>query len=626
MNPLDFLEPEELLRFFHCHKTELSCMENPYTFLSQLRDYNLIPEDRYREVSRMRSKENLKKAVYKILDQLEQEDSEHIQLFWECVFKEIMLTQYHTLRTLRNSLMDGSFHFGTKIPERVEKREKDKRKQQKLSEDEETEANSVTKKMKLRKKSICEDEQPGPSSQITPNPKKRKEKICFSTPQKEDKNDVCSWPIYKTQLPVTCGEVKGILKREKLAKGEKCILVEKQWFTPIEFERFAGMERYKNWKLSIRCMGIPLGKHIKKGQLKSALRFRPSQSAKKSLFGSNNSTTASNQEEDEDVTENEESDPEDQQEETSSSNEENSTDVSEEEPEEMEEQGEQQTQTCPEHYKKMFEVTCGALSGTLHKHRFASGTCGKSIRTEESWMSPVEFTEAALGPDVPWRRDIKYDGKPLNALIEAKVLEIHSLRCTCNLCEPELEELDYEKNDDECFICKSNKEKDLVVCDYCPKSFHQKCHLPQIEDETLRDTGKWMCTFCIFARNQNGLYDDEQEMAVALSQQISRENLMVCQYLLLYLHSADGGQIFAGDPCHDLEDYSIVIETPMWLCKIAEKLEKKQYQTVNQFVTDVQLIFSNCFKYNQNNANYRAIGDHLKQLFNREFKKAFSIP
>lgn len=48
MDPMDFLEPEELLRFFHCHKTEMSCMENPHTFLSQLRDHNLIPESRYK--------------------------------------------------------------------------------------------------------------------------------------------------------------------------------------------------------------------------------------------------------------------------------------------------------------------------------------------------------------------------------------------------------------------------------------------------------------------------------------------------------------------------------------------------------------------------------------------------
>lgn len=47
MDPLDFLTQEELIKFFHCKKTEISCMEEPHTFLNQLRDHNLVPEDLY---------------------------------------------------------------------------------------------------------------------------------------------------------------------------------------------------------------------------------------------------------------------------------------------------------------------------------------------------------------------------------------------------------------------------------------------------------------------------------------------------------------------------------------------------------------------------------------------------
>lgn len=48
MEALDFLEEKQLLRFLHLKKTELSCMENPLTFVCQLRDYNLIPEEQYK--------------------------------------------------------------------------------------------------------------------------------------------------------------------------------------------------------------------------------------------------------------------------------------------------------------------------------------------------------------------------------------------------------------------------------------------------------------------------------------------------------------------------------------------------------------------------------------------------
>lgn len=44
-----------------------------------------------------------------------------------------------------------------------------------------------------------------------------------------------------------------------------------------------------------------------------------------------------------------------------------------------------------------------------------------------------------------------------------------------------------EKNDDECYVCKGEEEEaELVVCDHCPRSFHQKCHLPHVDDTTLR--------------------------------------------------------------------------------------------------------------------------------------------
>lgn len=48
MGPIEALENADLLQFFHSHKTEMACMENPLTFLTQLRDHDLLPEDRYR--------------------------------------------------------------------------------------------------------------------------------------------------------------------------------------------------------------------------------------------------------------------------------------------------------------------------------------------------------------------------------------------------------------------------------------------------------------------------------------------------------------------------------------------------------------------------------------------------
>ncbi|KAK2833722.1 hypothetical protein Q5P01_017611 [Channa striata] len=463
---------------------------------------------RTNKMSRMKSRENQKRAVYEILVWFETERPNDIHKFWKCVFEDTIINQYPPLCLLRHRLMDAY-------------------------------------------------------------------------PLKNDVPD----------LPVTCGSLKGSLNIEKLAKGEQCILFQNQWFTPGEFERRAGKMSSKNWKWSIRCNGTPLGKLIEDGQLEAV----PYRGGAKKKNRSPPDTVLTDQ--------------------VSSNDMESSTDDTDEETE-------QQPEADDDRSNMLFKVTCGAVCGTLHSKRFASGTCGKSIRTERSWMSPVDFAKEALSQtDVYWRKDIEWEGKPLSVLIEKKTLKIHSVMCLCTLCKPDKTDLENQNNDDECFICKRDEDSELVVCDFCPRSFHEKCHLPHIDDAILEDDRKWMCTFCVF---RSYTYTDEMGMTDALSRQISARMLQ-CQYLLLHLCCADEDQTFASDPNLNLSDYSTVIQTPMWLGKVANKLQSREYKTVGEFVSDVKLIFTNCAKFNRENAEFLARGNRLKQLFDREFKSVFNI-
>ncbi|XP_040084085.1 sp110 nuclear body protein isoform X8 [Oryx dammah] len=79
-----------------------------------------------------------------------------------------------------------------------------------------------------------------------------------------------TFDFHSPELPVTCGEAKGILYKEKMKQGssEKCIQNEKGvWFTPKEFEIEGKRKHSKNWKRSMFCGGESLQKLLQKGIL-----------------------------------------------------------------------------------------------------------------------------------------------------------------------------------------------------------------------------------------------------------------------------------------------------------------------------------------------------------------------
>uniref|UniRef100_A0A0E9WYK0 Bromo domain-containing protein n=1 Tax=Anguilla anguilla TaxID=7936 RepID=A0A0E9WYK0_ANGAN len=62
----------------------------------------------------------------------------------------------------------------------------------------------------------------------------------------------------------------------------------------------------------------------------------------------------------------------------------------------------------------------------------------------------------------------------------------------------------------------------------------------------------------------------------------------------------------------------------MWLDKVAEKLQDRQYSSVGQFVSDIHLIFENCATFNRDN-EFGQTGARLRQLFDEEFQHVFSV-
>ncbi|KAL2101674.1 hypothetical protein ACEWY4_003435 [Coilia grayii] len=484
----------------------------------------------------------------------------------------------------------------------------------------------------------------------------------------QEVNDIWNWAEYSTHLPVVCGDLAGMLHRDKMAKGENCIEMNGKWYTPSKFEVLGGKGHFKKWKKSIRCQNVTLHQLIEDGHLKCPNFQKKDLDGEQSEFpmwapdgsliesadyqviltGSKGNEMLTDKLLGENATVDDVKMAELQ--ETSltvtckkvvetpqknrsafseslrdskvkgkikkeSASQTNKSRISPRQKELRKENTVQDDLDMAIFQESLLPVTCKKAEGSLQKNRFSSGSMGKCIRTAGHWMTPEEFVQEEAGlKDGKWRRDIKCHGQPLAILIEKNILQLHSLLCECGVCKSE--DPSDQNNDDLCFICCQDTE--LVCCDGCPRSFHHACHLPPL-GQNLGD--RWMCTFCIVEKSKE-LCHRTMTLKEAMNSAIL-PNMLQCQYLLLYLLKEDKDLIFMQDPCLTLANYAAVISKPMWIDKIIQKL-RGEYSTVGQFVADVRLIFRNCTAYNKNN-EYGKMGARLSGLFEKKLKSVFSI-
>ncbi|GAA6072329.1 nuclear body protein SP140-like protein [Tachysurus ichikawai] len=579
MDQLNVLTHDELVSFFRRKKAEISCIEEPNTLLRQLRDHDLVPKDLYKKVTKRRNKKRIEEGVSEILDSLENKGEEFVKRFWSCVFQDHIQQKYPVFRFLRNSIQDGSFGNYVKLPNA----EKPSRSNEGERQGKKQAQKKAAKKRKIADKE-ADEEEAGSSS--------------GSRQKKAATEPKSSLLLHRGELLVTCGDKRGTLDPDKLAKGETCVFSEDQWFTPGDFERFSGKGSCKNWKTSIRYQNTPLQKLIKDGHLKCPRIYRRCRS--KSPIVCFNSVESSSSIALESMFSRE----------TDESSDEYITDDDDEEEEE-----EEDSETAHLSTLLTLPVSCGSVSGVLYKNRFSGGSRSKSIRTEERWFTPEDFVKQELTlTDRHWKKDIVCHGKTLDYLVKKKILQIHPVLCLCAVCRPEQKEQD---NDDVCYIC--NSEGNLVCCDECPRAYHHHCHLPTLQQEALR--GTWICTYCVFKHNQKLWI--QMNRKGAMNSPVSM-NMMRCEYLLLFLYKADTQRVLTDDPTKTMGRCTDVISKPMWLNKVKSKLQENKYTRVKEFVHDIRLIFKNCQTLNRGNKSGRMMAAKLK-MFEQEFNSVFKI-
>uniref|UniRef100_A0A803TJ14 RING-type E3 ubiquitin transferase n=1 Tax=Anolis carolinensis TaxID=28377 RepID=A0A803TJ14_ANOCA len=159
---------------------------------------------------------------------------------------------------------------------------------------------------------------------------------------------------------------------------------------------------------------------------------------------------------------------------------------------------------------------------------------------------------------------------------------------------------DEDPNEDWCAVCQNGG--DLLCCEKCPKVFHLTCHVPTL---LSFPSGEWICTFCRDLSKPEVEYDCDNlqhSKKGKTAQGLSPVDQRKCERLLLYLYCHELSIEFQEPVPASIPNYYKIIKKPMDLSTVKKKLQKKHsqhYQTPDDFVADVRLIFKNCERFNE---------------------------
>ncbi|XP_067863395.1 E3 ubiquitin-protein ligase TRIM33 isoform X2 [Heptranchias perlo] len=159
---------------------------------------------------------------------------------------------------------------------------------------------------------------------------------------------------------------------------------------------------------------------------------------------------------------------------------------------------------------------------------------------------------------------------------------------------------DDDPNEDWCAVCQNGG--DLLCCDKCPKVFHLACHVPTL---LTFPSGEWICTFCRDLSKPEVEYDCDNLHHIKKGKtgpSLAPVDQRKCERLLLYLYCHEMSIAFQEPVPSSVPDYYRIIKNPMDLSRVKMKLQKKHsqhYQTPENFVADIRLIFKNCEKFNE---------------------------
>ncbi|XP_030621002.1 tripartite motif-containing protein 66 [Chanos chanos] len=179
------------------------------------------------------------------------------------------------------------------------------------------------------------------------------------------------------------------------------------------------------------------------------------------------------------------------------------------------------------------------------------------------------------------------------------------------------------ENEDFCAVCLIGGE--LLCCDRCPKVYHLSCHVPALQNFP---TGDWVCTLCRDVEQPEVEYDCESDQLSTntASYGLSACDRRKCEKLTLFIYSNILSAPFHEPVSPLARHYYQIIKKPMDLSVIRSKLSKNShshYNSPEQFVADILLMFRNCAKFNYSDSEVAQAGRSLEAFFRSKLREVF---
>ncbi|XP_060570139.1 E3 ubiquitin-protein ligase TRIM33-like isoform X2 [Ruditapes philippinarum] len=178
-----------------------------------------------------------------------------------------------------------------------------------------------------------------------------------------------------------------------------------------------------------------------------------------------------------------------------------------------------------------------------------------------------------------------------------------------------------DPSEDYCAVCHNGG--DLLCCDKCPKVFHLQCHVPAISTN-FSSNEVWTCTLCSADEELKIKSPIPKEYEVTSTGKRKAPNglvdkeIKVCERILLELFCLEISTVFHEPVPKSVPNYHKIIKDPMDFGAIKCKLRRghfAHYNSVEEFLSDIKLVFRNCFKYNSEKSDVYAVGKSVQNYF-----------